>query len=78
MITIAPDILYTVDEFIGGDFYTLRKDKLNVKILLHVFLPFFVRCVDGVQCVCALFLTFSFDPYLISRLITDSSLDQLE
>ena len=34
----APDKLYTVGHFFGGDFFTLRKSKLNVKILLHRFL----------------------------------------
>ena len=32
----TPDMLFAVDDFIDGDF-TLRKGKLNRKILLHVF-----------------------------------------
>ena len=33
----APNKMYTIDDFIGGGFYT-KKGKSNVKILLHVFL----------------------------------------
>ena len=36
-----PHELYTVDDFIDGDF-TLGKVKLNWKILLYVFLFFFL------------------------------------
>ena len=88
-VTSAPDKLYTIDNFTNGDF-TLRKDTLNWKILLHVFFFFFfflVWCVDGVQCICALmvailhietFVIFDFDPSLILRLITDFDLNQIK
>ena len=63
--------------------FTPRKGKLNGKILLHVF---FSQVLDGAHCVCALmvailhtqtFILFDFDPSLISRLATDSVLDQI-
>ena len=47
----------------------------------------FVRCLDSIQCTCALmvtilhikkFVTFDLDPSLISRLITDSDLGQIK
>ena len=44
--------LYTVDDFIDGNFFYTEKDKPNGQILLYAFLfPFFfVGCIEGVQC----------------------------
>ena len=56
------------------------------KSLLFAF-RLFVGCLDGVQCVCArmlailhteTFMSFHFDPSLISRLITDSDLYRIK
>ena len=48
-----PDMLYTVDDFIDGDFQTKKGGKLNHKILLHVLFVYaflmFVGCIDGEQ-----------------------------
>ena len=85
MANSALDTPHPIDDFIDDEFYT-KKGKLNGKILLHVFL-LFVWCVDGVQRVYVLmvtirhietFVTFDFDPSIISRLITDSHLNQTE
>ena len=65
--------------------FSLKRRKLNGESLLQAFL-LFVGCVDDVQCVCArvvaiiyseTFVTFHLDSFIISRLITDSDLDQI-
>ena len=61
------------------------KGKLNVKLLLCVFL-YFIGCVDGVPgghsavaiIHIEIFLTFCFDPSLTSRLITGCSLNRIK
>ena len=66
--------------------FTLKRGKLNHKILPYAFL-LLVGCVDGVQFVCLrmvaifhteTFVTFHFDLSLISRLINDSDLNRIK
>ena len=71
------DMLYTFDNFIGGNWYT-KQENLTV----------YVSCfVDDVKRVCTrmmailhieTFVTFDFDPFLSLRLITVSNLDQIK
>ena len=70
----APDKLYIVKDFIDGDFYTKKRSTKRGNLTACV--SFLVGCIGGVQCVFALavtifhietFVTFDFDPFLISR-----------
>ena len=79
----APYKLYTIDDFID-DVFTLGKSNQNKRENLTA-CGFLAGCVVGIQCVCMLtilyiemFVTFDFDPSLVSRLITDSDLDHIK
>ena len=74
---MAPDTMYTVDDFIDGQCYT-EKGKLTVCVPL--FCRMRRRCTACLHPIVAIlysetFVTFALDPSLISRLITDSRLN---